>query len=107
MMASNIRHSVTKLVPLLERLSLVRINQDALDRVIRCVEFSKQIDQIDDNQLANVKPMISPSAENNDCIYMRDDSIEHTDHIEITKNAQKLVEDYFVTPSKHKHYSDL
>lgn len=107
-MSSNVRQSVTKLVPLLERLSLVRINQDALERVIRCVEFSKQIDQIDPNKLINVKPMISPSAENDKkCVYMRDDLVEPTDRAEIVKNAQKLVEDYFVTPSKHKHYSDL
>ncbi|OTF78670.1 hypothetical protein BLA29_002789 [Euroglyphus maynei] len=105
-MASTVKQSVTKLVPLLERLSLVRINQDALDRVTRCIEFSQQIDQIDTNKLANVKPMISPTTDD-ECIYMRDDSIERTDRIEIIKNAQKLVEDYFVTPNKHKHYSDL
>ncbi|KAI2807018.1 hypothetical protein RDWZM_006254 [Blomia tropicalis] len=97
------RDSVTKLVPLLERLSLLRINQQALDRVIRCVEFANTIEEVDTSRVT--KPMISPSDGHG--IYMRDDVPKQFDRAETMKNASITVEDYFTTPSKHKHFSDL
>ena len=97
------RASVTNLVPLLERLSLLRINQTVLDRVIRCVEFADKVHEV--NTSDNIEPMISPTERQ--CIKMRDDVTESTDRFVTMKNASKLVEDYFVTPSEHKHYSKL
>lgn len=100
---STIRESVSKLVPLLERLSLLRINDAALERVIRTVEFSSSI--LDVNTDQNTKPMISPTEEQ--CVYMRSDEAAETDRKTTMCNASHTVEGYFVTPSQHKHYSDL
>ena len=96
---------IRPLVPLLERLALLRINEDALGRVVRCVEFADKIHEIDPKILENVEPMISPNEQN---IRMRsDDRIEEYSLEKTLKNASKTFEDYFVAPSKHKHYSDL
>lgn len=100
---ANIRESVTKLVPLLERLSLLKINDQALERVIRCVEYSSTISENDPN--CDLKPMISPTE--NDCVFMRKDEAFPANQTETLANATQLVEEYFVTPSKHKHYSNI
>jgi len=102
-MASATRTSVTKLVPLLERLSLLRINSAALDRVIRCVEFANTIHEVDTPD--TIKPMISPTE--NKCIRMREDVAQKCELSATVKNATQRVEDYFVTSSEHKHYSKL
>lgn len=95
--------SLQALQPLLERLSLLRVNQEALDRVIRLVNFANQIQEVHIPE--DTKPMVSPVEDQ--CLYMRDDQVEKTQVHETTKNAEKMVEDYFVTPNKHKHYSKL
>ncbi|KAI7687049.1 Glutamyl-tRNA(Gln) amidotransferase subunit C [Sarcoptes scabiei] len=105
MSTNEIRQSILKLIPLLERLSLLRINDQALDRVVRNVQFCLKIDQFDDAQLENVTPMISPCE--NQSIYLRSDQSEPTNRQEIMKNSRNKFEDYFVTPSKHRHYSNL
>lgn len=103
-MAASTRASVTKLVPLLERLSLLRINQAALDRVVRCVEFASVIKQVDTSS-RSIEPMFSPTEGSN--VNLRNDVSQPCSLEETTKNASQLVEDYFVTPSEHKHYSQL
>lgn len=96
------------MVPLLERLSLVRIGHEALDRVVRLVEFSQVIREVDtkgaDGEL-RIEPMMTPSER--DSLRLRDDVALPTDRKETLANAAKLVEDYFVTPGEHKHYSKL
>lgn len=105
-MAVNIKQSILKSAKLLERLSLLRINEPTLERVVRMVESVSDIEQFNDELLNNVSPMISPSE--NQCIFMRDDDRPiTTDRNAIMKNAAKTIEDYFVTPSKHKHYDDF
>lgn len=101
--------AVTKLVPLLERLSLLRITPAALDRVVRTVEMANTLDEVvvedSGSRTSKIEPMISPTEA--DCVYLRDDQPAPTDRVEAMKNAAKVVEDYFVTPSEHKHYTKL
>lgn len=98
------RAAVTKLVPLLERLSLLRIGPAALDRVVRTVEMANTIDEVV-LDTTRIEPMVSPTEA--ECVYLRDDQPQPTDRQETMKNAGKVVEDYFVTPAQHKHYSKL
>ena len=96
---------IKPVVPLLERLALLRINNEALSRVVRCVEFADKIHEIDPKLLDNVEPMISPNEEQ---VRMRPDNVVGDYPLRDTlKNASRTVEDYFVAPTKHKHYSDL
>jgi len=83
-----------KVVPLIERLSLIRFaNESGIKRLEEAIEFANQIKEC---QTEGVQPMISPNE--TDCTYLRDDISTETNREDITRNASRMIEDYFVVP---------
>ena len=85
-----------KLVPLLERLSLIRFaNETGIKRLQEAIDFAQQIQEVNTE---GVQPMISPN--DNRCTQMRDDVVIATNKEDIIKNAKQLIEGYFVAPNQ-------
>lgn len=89
---------VTKLIGLLERLSLVEFaNKAGIERLQEAIKFADTLKEVNTE---NVKPIFSVHDDDPKfgCIYMREDKAEATNREDVTKNATKLLEDYFVAP---------
>ena len=87
---------ILKVIPLLERLSLIRFgNEVGIKRLQEAIHFA---DQIQEANTDGIEPMISPNE--NKCTLLRDDLIIETQKEEITKNADRLIEGYFVAPNQ-------
>ncbi|CAG2114095.1 unnamed protein product [Medioppia subpectinata] len=87
---------ILKVVPLLERLSLIRFgNESGVKRLREAIDFA---DQLKDINVDGVEPMISPNETK--CTFLRQDTATHTDKQDITQNAKFLVEGYFVAPNQ-------
>ena len=85
-----------KVIPLLERLSLIRFGNEAgIQRLQEAIDFADQIKDVDTD---GVQPMISPNE--NKCTLLRDDISVLTKKEDITKNADHLIEGYFVAPNQ-------
>jgi len=85
-----------KVIPLLERLSLIRFgNEVGIKRLQEAIDFADQIKDVDTD---GVEPMISPNE--NKCTLLRDDIVKETKKEEIIRNADRLVEGYFVASNQ-------
>jgi aspartyl-tRNA(Asn)/glutamyl-tRNA(Gln) amidotransferase subunit C len=89
-----------KVVSLIERLSLIRFaDKSGIKRLEEAIDFANQIKEVD---TSGVIPMISPIESN--CVHLRNDINSETKREDITKNANQLIEEYFVVPFAHKEY---
>ena len=85
-----------KVIPLLERLSLIRFgNESGIRRLQEAIDFADQIQEVNTE---GVQPMVSPNETK--CTLLRDDICIETKKEEITKNADRLIEGYFVAPNQ-------
>lgn len=85
---------VLKVIPLIERLSLIRFaNESGIKRLSEAIEFANQFKDVNTD---GVIPMISPIEKS--CTYLRNDINIETKREDITKNASHMIEDYFVAP---------
>lgn len=93
MMARNTK-DLTKIISLLERLSLVDFaNKNGIKRLEEAIRFADQIHQVNTH---GVEPMITPMEKQ--CTYLRDDILAQTNRKSATQNASKMIEHYFVAP---------
>jgi len=87
---------ILKVIPLLERLSLIRFgNESGIKRLQEAIDFANQIQEVNTD---GIEPMISPN--DNKCTQMREDIVSQTKKEDITKNADRLIEGYFVAPNQ-------
>jgi len=87
---------ILRVVPLLERLSLIRFaNESGVTRLQEAIEFADQLLEVN---VDGVEPMISPNETK--CTLLRHDIAHHTTKEDITQNAKHLVEGYFVAPNQ-------
>jgi len=85
-----------KVIPLLERLSLIRFGNEAgIKRLQEAIEFADHIQEVNTD---GVQPMISPNE--NKCTLLSEDVRTATSKEEITQNADRLIEGYFVAPNQ-------
>ncbi|KAI1293015.1 Glutamyl-tRNA(Gln) amidotransferase subunit C, mitochondrial [Halotydeus destructor] len=89
--------NLKSLVPVLEQLALVKINDKVLKRVQDTVELGHRLKALD---TTGIKPLYTVLE--GIPMRFRDDTVEKTSRKDILSNATLTVEDYFVVPSSEK-----
>ena len=90
---TKVSKDLLKLVPLLEKLSLIKTDRKMIQRLQEAINLADTLQEVDTK---GVKPLITLREEDN--LYLREDVIKETSREDILKNSSKVVEDYFVSP---------
>jgi len=82
-----------KVVPLLEKLSLLRANEKTANRFEDTVALAQLMHEVD---VSDVEPMYT--LHENRSLRLRDDVVEPTDKKNVLEPSSQVIEDYFVAP---------
>ena len=89
---TKVSKDLLKLIPLLEKLSLIRTDEKMVRRLQEAINVADTLKEVD---TSGVKPLITLREDN---LWLRKDEVKPVPRDEILKNASKVVEDYFVSP---------